>query len=131
MENNIATKQHRSFGLIVGGIFVIIGLWPVIFQGQDLRHWAIILAALLMIPALVYPKSLDMPYRGWMAVGQILGWINTRIILGIIFYGVVTPIGLIMRLLGKDSMHRRFEPEIDTYRVKSKARSISHLNRQF
>ena len=131
MQMTTKTKQQRSFGLTVGGIFAIIGLWPVLFHGQDPRLWAVVLAALLIIPALVFLKSLDLPYRGWMAVGQALGWINTRIILGIIFYGVVTPIGLVIRLLGKDPMHRRFEPESDTYRVVRKPRSTSHMERQF
>lgn len=123
--------QLRSFGLTVGGVFALIGLWPVFFHGQDSRVWALILAALLIAPALIFPKSLELPYRGWMAVGQVLGWINTRIILGIIFYVIITPIGLVMRLLGRDSMHRRFEPEMDTYRVIRKPKSKSHMARQF
>ena len=131
MQKTATTKQLRSFGLTVGGIFAIIGLWPVWFHGSDLRLWAVIIAALLIVPALVLPKTLESPYRGWMAVGQILGWINTRIILGLIFYGLVTPIGLIRRLFDKDPMGRNFRPDLDTYRVVRKPRPASHLTRQY
>jgi len=125
-------KQLRSFGLMVGGIFAVIGLWPVLFRGEDPRLWALVLSGLLLIPALVMPLSLGPVYRGWMAVGNVLGWVNTRVILGIIFYGLLTPIGLIRRLLGaEDLMHRKFESEADTYRVVRHPRPSSHMKRQF
>ena len=125
-------KQLRSFGLIVGGVFAAMSLWPVLFRGDDPRLWALILAGLLVIPALVLPMSLGPVYRGWMAVGNVLGWINTRVILGVIFYGLFTPIGLVRRcLLAKDSMLRKFEPEADTYRVVRQPRPPSHMKRQF
>ena len=125
------TKQLRSFGLMVGGIFAAIGLLPVLLHGRDLRLWTVVLAGLLMIPALVYPKSLELIYRGWMAVGQVLGWINTRIILSVIFFGLITPLGLVRRLLARDPMGCRFSSDIDTYRVKSKTRPASHMKQQF
>jgi len=125
-------KQLRSFGFMVGGIFAVIGLWPVLFRNDDPRLWALVLSSLLLIPALVMPLSLGPVYKGWMAVGNVLGWINTRVILGIIFYGLFTPIGLIRRLLGaEDLMHRKFEPEADTYRVVRHPRPSSHMKRQF
>ena len=125
-------KQLRSVGLMVGGIFAVIGLWPVLFRNDDPRLWALVLTSLLVIPALVQPLSLGSVYRGWMAVGHVLGWVNTRVILGVIFYGMFTPIGLLRRFLGaKDSMHRMFEPEADTYRVVRHPRPSSHMKRQF
>jgi hypothetical protein len=124
-------KQLRSFGLTVGGIFAIIGLWPVLFYGQNLRLLAVVLAGLLILPAIVFPHILATVYRGWMAVGQVLGFINTRIILGIIFYGLVTPIGLLRRLWAKDPMGRRFRPDLESYRVMRKPRPASHMRQQF
>ena len=66
-----------------------------------------------------------------MIVGHALGWVNTRIILGIVFYGLLTPMGLAMRLFGKDSMQRQFVQEAHTYRVMRNPRPRSHLMRQF
>jgi len=124
-------KQLRDFGLIVGGIFAVIGVWPAVFRAQATRPWALALAVALIGPALVFPRSLTYPYRVWMKVGEILAWINTRIILSVIFYGLVTPMGIVMRLFGHDPMHRRFEPGAQTYRVVKPLRSATHMTRQF
>src|SRR5207253_144527 len=94
-------KKLRHFGLIVGGIFALIGLWPVVFRAQGPRLWALALAGALVVPALVLPRSLEHVYRLWMAAGEVLAWINTRIILSVVFYGLVTPMGIVMRSLGR------------------------------
>ena len=124
-------KELRHFGLIVGGIFGVIGFWPMVFRGQGPRLWALAIAVALVIPAVVLPRSLTRVHRVWMAVGETLGWINTRILLSVVFYGVVTPMGIIMRRLGRDPMHRRFDPGAATYRVLKPGRPGTHMTRQF
>lgn len=124
-------QQLRSFGLLVGAIFAAISLWPVVWHGESLRIWAIIAAGVLIIPALLMPKSLKLIYRGWMAIGDVLGWINTRIILGLVFYGVVTPIGTYRRWRGHDPMRREWDPHAQSYRVPREARDAKHMQRQF
>ena len=131
MQNEIEKKQLRSFGLTVGGIFAAIGLWPVFFRGDDPRWWAVVLAGLLIVPALVFPRSLSRVYARWMALGHIMGWINTRIILGVVFYFVVTPIGMIRRLLGKDPMGKEIRTDLNSYRIIRKPRAASHLRQQY
>ena len=131
MQTEVTRKDLRSFGLIVGGVFAVIGLWPVVRRGGDYRAWALALSVLLIAPALVFPAVLKPFHRVWMKLGEILGWINTRIILGAIFFGVVTPMGLIRRLLGKDSMGRQRSADAESYRVPRNARSASHMTRQY
>ena len=131
MQNDPQDKQLRSFGLILGGIFGVIAAWPLIFHGAQARSWAGVAAAVLIIPALVYPRGLYWIHKGWMALGHVMGWINTRIILGLCFYLIVTPIGFIRRAMGKDSMGKEFEPDAASYRVARKVRAASHLTRQF
>jgi hypothetical protein len=131
MHTHATSKQLRSFGLIVGGIFAAIGVWPIIGRGEDPRLWACGLAVALGLPALCSPGLLQPAYRLWMAIGQVLGRINTTIILGVMFYGLFTPIRVVMRLRGKDPMCRRFEPDLETYRVVRQARPSSHMMRQF
>jgi hypothetical protein len=131
MPGEITMKQLRSFGLTVGGIFGLIGLWPVVFRSQDPRWWSIAVAGCLVFPAVVYPNSLFWIHKGWMMVGQVMGWINTRIILGIVFYFIVTPIGIARRLLGKDPMGRHLRADLDSYRVIRKARPAAHLTKQY
>ena len=124
-------KELRHFGLIVGGIFGVIGFWPMVFRGQGPRLWALAIAVALVIPAVVLPRSLTRVHRVWMAVGETLGWINTSILLSVVFYGIVTPMGIIMRCLGRDPMHRRFDPSAATYRVLKPVRPGAHMTRQF
>ena len=131
MKQQNEKKQLRHFGLIVGGIFGVIGLWPMVFRGQGPRFWALALGVTLVVPALVLPRSLTHLHRVWMAVGETLGWINTRILLSVVFYGIVAPMGIIMRRLRRDPMHRRFDPGAETYRVLKRARPGAHMTRQF
>jgi hypothetical protein len=128
MQIQTDNKQLRSFGLTVGGIFAVIGLWPVVFHNGDPRWWAFVLAGLLMISALVLPRSLSWVYARWMALGHIMGWINTRVILGVVFYFIVTPIGLIRRVLGKDSMGKEIRTDMNSYRIIRKPRPASHVS---
>jgi hypothetical protein len=131
MPSGITHKQLRSFGFTVGGIFALIALWPLIVRAEDPRWWAVVVAGCLLVPAVVFPKSLTWVYKGWMALGHVLGWINTRIILGFVFYFVVTPIGIVRRLLGKDPMGKRLRPDLESYRVPRNPRPASHLRRQY
>jgi hypothetical protein len=131
MQTNTEKQQLRSFGLTVGAIFALTALWPVVVRGADPRWWAVIVAGLLVVPAIVFPRSLSWVYKRWMKLGHIMGWINTRIILGVVFYFVVTPIGMIRRLLGKDPMGKEFKPDFVSYRIPRTARPPSHLKRQY
>jgi hypothetical protein len=125
------TKQLRSFGLLVGGIFALIGVWPAVWRGQPFRLWSLFLGGMLIVLAFAWPRSLTQVYRLWMAVGEVLGWINTRIILSVLFYGLFTPLGVWMRLRGKDSMRRTWMPEAESYRVVRQPRPASHMRQQF
>jgi hypothetical protein len=125
------TKHLRSFGLMVGGICALLGVWPAVWRGQPLRLWSLILGGILIALALVWPRSLTHVYRLWMTVGEVLGWINTRIILSVLFYLLFTPLGLCMRLRGKDPMRRRLAPEAESYRVVRQPRPSSHMRHQF
>lgn len=127
----VSKAQLRSFGLIVGGVFLLIGLWPTVMRGADIRAWAAVVAGLLIVLALTVPMVLRPVYTVWMAVGEVLGRINTKIILGFAFYVVVTPIGLVMRLFGHDPMRCRFEPGAVSYRVPKEPRPASHLKMPF
>jgi hypothetical protein len=131
MQNDITKNQLRSFGLTVGGIFAGIGVWPLLIHSAEPRWWSFIIAAALLLPAAIYPHSLLWPYKGWMALGHVMGWINTRIILGIVFYLVVTPIGIFRRWLGKDPMGQQLRPDLDSYRMVREPRPPSHLTKQY
>lgn len=132
MEHQEITKKTlRQFGLMVGGIFLFIGFWPLVWRHEAVRLWAVVPGTLLIAAGAVIPSLLREIYKGWMFLGHILGWINTRIILGVLFYGIVTPMGVVMRLAGRDPMRRTFDPDAQTYRVIRQARPASHMKNMF
>lgn len=131
MNHEVQVKELRNFGLIVGGIFLVIGLWPIVWRGDDMRLWAVGLGGVLIPLGLLVPAVLAPVFKVWMKVGHVLGWINTRIILGILFYGLITPMGVVMRLFGWDAMRRVLVRDVESYRVVRQPRPRTHMTRQF
>jgi len=130
-RQEVTNATLRQFGLMVGGIFLFIGFWPFVWRHEAVRLWAVVPGTLLIAAGLVIPSLLREIYKGWMFLGHILGWINTRIILGIVFYGIVTPMGIVMKMMRRDPMRRKFDPEVTTYRVVREARPVSHMRNMF
>ena len=132
MEHQEITKRTlRQFGLMVGGIFLLIGLWPFVWRHEPVRLWAVVPGTVLVAAGVAIPGILQQIYKGWMFVGHVLGWINTRIILGVLFYGIITPMGVVMKMTGRDPMRRGFEPDAQTYRVIRQPRPASHMKNMF
>ena len=131
MDHAATRKELRHFGLLVGAVFTVIGLWPLVFRGEPLRLWAIGIGGLLIAFGGILPQLLRPIHKGWMWVGHVMGWVNTRIILGILFYGMVTPMGVFMKLTGRDPMRRKLEPDTKTYRVMCQPRPASHMKNMF
>ncbi|MBI4000612.1 MAG: hypothetical protein HY348_02375 [Nitrospira defluvii] len=131
MVEEINRMDLRNFGLMVGGVFLLIACWPMLRSGESLRLWALGAGLLLVAFGLLAPLVLRPVFTAWMKVGHVLGWVNTRIILGIIFFGLITPMGFVMRLFGWDSMRRAFLKDAESYRVIRSPRPRSHMTRQF
>lgn len=132
INTNPDRKELRNFGLITGGLTpVFFGLLlPRIF-GHGYPLWPWIAGAALAASGLLLPIILKPLYLVWMTIGHYLGWINTRIILSIMFYLVILPFGTILRLLGKDPMRRSLGGKEKSYRVNSSATDKSHMERPF
>ena len=107
MKNN-SQRKLRHFGLMVDmGFPVIIGwLIPAIF-GHLFRVWTLWVGLPLLILGIIKPSFLTYPYKLWMLLGHGLGWINSRIILGMVFITVLQPIALIMRIFGYDPLRKK------------------------
>ena len=100
-------ENNRSFGLLFFIVFLIIAVWPVI-NDNSIRVWSIITSLIFLILGVLNSKILTLPKILWIKLGSILGKIIAPIIMGIIFFFVVTPIGLLMKLFKKDSLNRKF-----------------------
>jgi hypothetical protein len=93
--------------------------------------WPWLIAVVVWVLALAVPGALSHLHRGWTRFGEALGWFNTRIILTLIYVIAIVPIGMVMRLTGRDPMARKFDPSAGSYRVASKQRRSSHLEQPF
>ena len=109
----------------------MIALSPALFRGQSVRIWALATSIVLSVMAVVFPAALKPFQRVWMNIGETLGWVNSRIILSIVYYLLIVPIGAILRITGKDAMRRKFEPNAETYKVPRAARPASHMQHQY
>ncbi|MBA3966264.1 MAG: sxtJ [Nitrospirales bacterium] len=125
------TKDLRSFGLLMGGVFLIVAVWPLVIHGESLRVWASLIAGTFGAMGMVFPKGLGPLHRVWMKIGEKLGWINSRIILSLLFFGMFTPMAFIMGLLGKRPLELGYDPKATSYRVLKKARAADHVLKPF
>ncbi len=103
-----AFRAEREFGLIVGSILVLLGAWW-LYRGKFTLAAEIVMpaGALLVIAGLLFPRALIYPSKVWLLFGEGLSYVTTRIILAIVFFFVITPIGVIKRLMGWDPLSRR------------------------
>ena len=99
--DDIKISSNRSFGIVFFIVFLLIGLYPLTYS-QDIRFWSVIISIIFLVLGLFNSKILTPLNKLWFKFGIFLGKIISPIIMGIIFFLVVTPIGLLMRLLGKD-----------------------------
>ena len=128
----LGAKGYRKFGLTTSAI--IIGLFALVIPwlfNIGYPRWPWILGGILGAWALLAPRTLRPAYAGWMRFGHVMNWINTRLILGIMFYGIFLPIGVVMRLFGKDSMHRKLDKTQASYRVKSQHEPKDNVERPY
>jgi hypothetical protein len=101
-------SELRKFGLLVGGIFVAIAGYKLVrHRAGPATELAGLAGAILVVAGGAAPSLLGPLHTAWMRVGAVLGWINTRILLGAIFFLVLTPTSLLMRLFGRDPLQRR------------------------
>lgn len=119
-EEHIEGSSDRSFGVVFAIVFSIIALWPVVFGSGGLRVWAAVVAAGFALVAWVKPVLLAGMNRLWLKFGLLLGKIVSPIALGILFFLVITPIGWLMRLTGKDPLRLKHDAEAASYWIDRK-----------
>jgi Saxitoxin biosynthesis operon protein SxtJ len=112
-----ALPSNRTFGWTFTGIFVIAGAYGFWQSGSTLR-WLLALAALTALVTLTREAWLTPLNRGWMSFGELLGRVVSPVVLGLIFFGVFTPVALVMRALGRDAMARAWDPAAESYWLK-------------
>ena len=105
--DEIKISSNRSFGIVFFIVFLIIAIYP-IFKSEDVRLWSLVISIIFLILGLINSNFLAPLNKLWFKFGIFIGKIISPIIMGIIFFLVVTPIGLIMRLFGKDVLNLKY-----------------------
>jgi len=113
-QENVKPSSDRSFGLVIAAVFLIITFWPLI-RGESGRWWALAVAAVFAALALLWTAALAPLNKCWTKLGVLLYRVVSPIVLGLLFYVTVTPIALVMRLLGKDPLRLRRDPDAASY----------------
>ena len=128
MEKSITKKDLREFGFLLGIFFPILLGWIIpAINGHVFRSWTLFIAFPLILIASLKPNLLSYPYKLWMNLGYILGFINSKIILGIVFLFVLIPIAMFMKLFRYDPLRKnkkketfkefKYEHKIDLTRI--------------
>ncbi len=107
-------SSDRSFGFVFAVFFSLLTIWP-LFSGRSPRWGALALAFLFLATALLFPRALGPLNRLWAKLGLVLQKIMTPLIMGVLFYLLFTPIGVLLRIFGKDPMRKKLEPQSKTY----------------
>ena len=116
-NSKIKISSNRSFGLVFFVVFLIVALWPLKYE-EDIRLWSLVLSIIFFILGIFNSKLLTPLNKLWFKFGILLGSIVSPIIMGIVYFLVVTPIGIIMRLLGKDLLKTNKIKSASTYWIK-------------
>ena len=128
MKQKIKLPSNRNFGIVFSIVFLLISLWPLLNQ-NDIRIWSLIISVIFLVLGLINSKLLLPLNKIWFKFGILLGNFIAPIVMGIVYFMVVTPTGLIMRLLGKDLLNLKKNNK-DTYWIE-KDNSNNDLKNQF
>jgi Saxitoxin biosynthesis operon protein SxtJ len=126
-------RELRNFGLLVGGVFVLLGVFCGL-RGKAYYPWLLLPGVSLVLLGMAGPKVLKHIYIGWMSLALVLGFVVSHVILTLFFFLVISPLGLVARLAGKDFLRRKLEPQAKTYwlrRARPVRKSPSDYERQF
>jgi len=128
-SSKIKISSNRSFGLLFFVIFLIVALWP-LKSGEDIRLWSLVLSIIFFILGIFNSKLLTPLNKLWFKFGILLGSIVSPLIMGIVYFSVVTPIGVLMRILGKDLLKTSKVKSASSYWIK-RDKQQSTMKKQF
>jgi hypothetical protein len=116
-EPQVKASSNRAFGWVFVIVFLVIAVWPLVLGGTA-RWWSLIVGGLVMVVTLAAPSLLTIPNRLWLRFGLLLHRIVSPVVLAVMFYSVVTPMGLLMRAFGKDFLRLRRSDSAASYWIK-------------
>lgn len=125
-------KDLRAFGVIFSaGVAGLFGLFLPLMRRQTLPFWPWFISLPVAVAAVMHPPLLKILYRIWMKIGEVLGRINARILMGILFVLIITPVALVIRLLKRDPLRRTLDNDAATYRTESGSQNGKNMEVPF
>tara|TARA_Y100000590_G_C15324682_1_gene865282 strand:- start:279 stop:674 length:396 start_codon:yes stop_codon:yes gene_type:complete len=128
-KSEVQISSNRSFGLLFFLVFLIIGLWPLLNE-SSIRIWSVVIAIIFLILGLLNSKFLTPLNKLWFRFGLFLGSIVAPIVMGAVFYLVVTPTGLIFKIMNKDLLNIKFDNKKKSYWV-NRSKIKTTMKQQF
>ena len=128
-KSKIEVSSNRSFGLVFFVVFLIIGLWPLLDEGQ-FKIWSLFFSLFFLVLGLLNSKLLTPLNLLWTKFGILLGNVFAPIIMSCIFFLVVTPTGLLVRIMGRDLLRTKYNKSEKSYWIKREKRTTK-MNQQF
>ena len=122
-------SSNRSFGLLFFVVFLIIGLWP-IKNGENLNIYFLTASVIFLLLGLINSKLLSPLNKLWIKFGELLGIIIAPLVMALVYFVILTPVSLIVRILGKDLLGLKFLKEKETYWIKRK-KNLGSMKKQF
>ena len=122
-------SSNKSFGLLFFVVFLIIGLWP-LKNGENLNIYFITASVVFLILGLLNSKLLTPLNKSWIKLGEILGIIIAPIVMALVYFVILTPVSIIVRVFGKDLIGLKFSKEKETYWIKRK-KTLGSMKKQF
>tara|TARA_Y100001970_G_scaffold293877_1_gene444166 strand:+ start:63 stop:440 length:378 start_codon:yes stop_codon:yes gene_type:complete len=121
-------SSNRSFGILFFIVFLLIAIWPIL-NGETFRIWALVISTIFLILGSLNSRILTPLNKAWVKFGELLGMVIAPIVMAVIYFIIITPIGLLMRLLGKDLLNMKFNKN-KSYWIK-REKNIGSMKKQF
>ena len=121
-------ENNKSFGILFFIVFLLVALWPITDSGT-IRVWAIVIAFIFLFLGIINSKILNPLKIIWIKLGEVLGKVLAPIVMGFIYFIIITPIGILMRLVGKDLLNIKYNKN-KSYWIK-RSKNVDTMKRQF
>ena len=121
-------SAEKKFGILFFIVFLIISLWPLLNNGQ-VRYWSLIISSIFLVSAFLFPKPLKPLNKVWIKFGETLGRIIAPIVMSLVFFIVLTPIGIILKIFGKDVLRLKISKKKTYWLHRNK--DVGSMKRQF
>lgn len=126
-NSKIKKSDLRTFGLIWAGIFLVIGIYPLL-DNENLRIWSVVISLLFIAVSFIKPVIMTTFYKKWVLFGAVIGGIVSKVIMFILYFGLFTPVSLVLKIMGKDLLNKKVDKSVNSYWVERETQPQSMKN---